>query len=247
MRVKRKVKSNLAVALAASILAGGVVSGDQAEAATKLSVSAKTISLQVGKSATLKTNQKVSWTSSDKKVAVVKKVSSKKAKIVAVKSGTCNVTVKNGKSKATVKVTVKKKQSAGTQAATPVIGVQTPEPVDTSIYTGNAAGVTVTLVSNTAGSVRFSLKNDNSSIVTYGKEYRLERLEHDTWSSVSYVVENPTVPAVLCGLENNSISNCDINLKEFYGELSKGTYRVIKAFYVNGNSYNIACEFEVSE
>lgn len=78
------------------------------QAATKLKVSNSKITLTVGKEKTVTANKKVTWKSSNKKIVTVKKVTSKKAKLQAVKSGTCTVTAKNGKSKAVIHVTVKK-------------------------------------------------------------------------------------------------------------------------------------------
>ena len=66
----------------------------------------KSITLNVGKTYTLKvtgTKKKVTWSSSNKKIATV----STKGKITAKKRGYCTITAKYGKKKLTYKVTVK--------------------------------------------------------------------------------------------------------------------------------------------
>ena len=66
----------------------------------------KSITLNVGKTCTLKVTgikKKVTWSSSNKKIATV----SAKGKITAKKRGYCTITAKYGKKKLTYKVTVK--------------------------------------------------------------------------------------------------------------------------------------------
>lgn len=99
-----------------------------ASAASRLTASAKSVSLYKGekKSITLKWNgkklkaKKAKWSTSNKKVAVVKN-----GKVTAKKAGTAVITAKYGKYKATCKVTVKsgakggKENAAGDEEKTP--------------------------------------------------------------------------------------------------------------------------------
>lgn len=109
------------------------------QAATKLKVSNSKITLTVGKEKIVTANKKVTWKSSNKKIVTVKKVTSKKAKLRAVKSGTCKITVKSGESKAVICVTVKKNKitkPAVTKAPFATVVPTTPSttlPVETNI------------------------------------------------------------------------------------------------------------------
>jgi len=83
----------------------------QVNAAKKVKLNKRKLSLYVGKSYTLKlknNKKKVKWSSSKKKVATV----SKKGKVKAKKKGTCRITAKVGKKKYVCKVTVKKKKKS---------------------------------------------------------------------------------------------------------------------------------------
>lgn len=74
--------------------------------AAKVKLSKKSITLEVGQKKTIKvkgTTKKVTWSSSDKKIATV----NSKGKITAKSEGTCNITAKVGSKKLTCKVTVK--------------------------------------------------------------------------------------------------------------------------------------------
>ncbi|MBD5089644.1 MAG: hypothetical protein HDT30_12705 [Clostridiales bacterium] len=105
-------------------------------AATKLKMSSSKITLTVGKEKTVKANKKVTWKTSNKKIVTVKKVTSKKAKLRAVKSGTCKITAKNGKSKAVIYVTVKKNKipkPAVTKAPSTTLPIGTNVPIQNDV------------------------------------------------------------------------------------------------------------------
>ena len=86
-----------------------------AEAAT-IKISKKKATIIKGESITLKitgTKSKVTWKSSNKKVASV----SPKGKVTAKKKGTVTITAKMGKKKLTCKITVKDKNSSFSYSA----------------------------------------------------------------------------------------------------------------------------------
>ena len=81
-----------------------------AQAAKKPKLSKTKISLETGKSVTLKLSgatKGAKWSVSDSEVLTLKKVTKKKYKVTARSAGTAKVTVKAGKKKAVCKVTVK--------------------------------------------------------------------------------------------------------------------------------------------
>ncbi len=112
----------------------------EVQAATKIKLSKTKLTLYVKKTATLKvkgTKKKVTWSSSNKKVAKV----SKTGKITAVKKGTATITAKVGGKKYKCKVTVKNPTISKTSAT-----------ID--------FGKTLTLkVSNAVGTVKWSSSN----------------------------------------------------------------------------------------
>ncbi len=91
---------SLLVALAMTVLSYG----EHVEAASKVKLNKTKVTLAVGESTTLKmngTSKKVTWSTSNKKVATVSK-----GKVTAKKKGTANITAKIGNKKYTCKVTV---------------------------------------------------------------------------------------------------------------------------------------------
>jgi hypothetical protein len=111
MRIKKwLLMLCMAIAMTIVIPTIGTGVGDMStvEAAPKVKLNKKKVTLYVGKSTTLKlkgTKQKVKWSSNKKSVATV----SSKGKVKAKKKGTATITAKVGKKKYKCKVTVKKK------------------------------------------------------------------------------------------------------------------------------------------
>lgn len=97
------------------------------QAAAKVKLNRKKVTITVGKSVTLKvknTKKKVKWSTSNKKVATV----NKKGKVTGKKAGKATITAKVGKQKYKCKVTVKKKQNEGaTEKSTEMTSEETTE------------------------------------------------------------------------------------------------------------------------
>ncbi len=108
--IGRKV---VALTLAVSLI-GSAVATEAVEAKSKIRLNKKKVTLQVGKSTTLKvkgTKKKVTWKSNKKKIATV----SKKGKVKAKKVGKAKITAKVAGKKLVCKVTVKKKAPQTTE------------------------------------------------------------------------------------------------------------------------------------
>ncbi len=111
------------------ITATGIHCSNNARAAKKVSISQKTLSLKVGKSKklvlkNLPKNQKATWTSSNKKVAIV----SATGRVTAKKAGKAAITATVDKKKYVCNVTVKKKGTPAPET-TP-----SPDPADGDVY-----------------------------------------------------------------------------------------------------------------
>ena len=108
-----KTKKALALLLIAAMSVSVPLHTNVIEAAGKdtsaLQVTKKSITLTVGGSKTVSANKAVTWKSSNAKIAKVKKVTKKKAKITAKKKGNCIITVKSGKKQVKIKVKVNAK------------------------------------------------------------------------------------------------------------------------------------------
>ena len=111
--VRANYRFMTAILTASLVFSSTVLPANSAEAAKKLSISKKSITLKKGNSATLKIknlkkSRKVTWKSSKPSVANV----TKKGKITAKKTGTAVITAQTGKQTFKCKVTVIKKKTS---------------------------------------------------------------------------------------------------------------------------------------
>lgn len=150
------MKKIITPVLVLSLTLATVSPAQNAQAATKLSLSKSKITMTVGTSKTVSANKKVTWKTSNKKIATVKKVATKKAKISAKKAGSCKITATYDKSKAYIRVTVEKKASKPKATVKPTVkpkATVTPsntpiaptEPVTPSVAPTSGSGITPTV------------------------------------------------------------------------------------------------------
>lgn len=122
--MKQKIKGFkglLSILLCLVLIAQGV-SGENINAATKVKINKTKASIYVGKTLQLKisgTKKKVTWKSSNKKIATV----TSKGKVKGVKKGTAKITATVSKKKYTCKVTVKNKAVKVTPTPKPTMTV----------------------------------------------------------------------------------------------------------------------------
>ena len=139
----------------------GTPSGDVTYKVTGVSLNKDSLTLDVGSSETLNaavapnnaTNQKVTWTSNEERVATV----DESGKVEAVAPGTANITVttQDGSHTATCAVTV-------TQ---PVTGV-TLDPTSLSLFTGDTATLTATVEPENATNKNVTWSSDKPEVAT---------------------------------------------------------------------------------
>lgn len=91
------------------------------------------------------------------------------------------------------------------------------------------------------------LKNNGDKTYIYGNPYVLEIKKDGHWRHIN-VVLNFTMPAY--GINPGETKEIELNWKNGYGELAKGTYRIIKDIDYkkedgNYETFNIAVEFNI--
>lgn len=113
-----------------------------ARTAKKLSVSVKSISMQVGAKKVVKTNKKATFTVTSKKIVSLKNKKSRQCTVIGKQAGKCTLKVKAGKTVKKIKIVITKKKVKPTIAPTktPLItATPTMEPTQTPVATTLAA------------------------------------------------------------------------------------------------------------
>ena len=140
------MRKNIARVLLMSLTLSAISPMQDAQAASKITLSNKSLSMKVGATKTVKANKAVKWKTSNKKIATVKKLSTKKAKITAKKAGSCKITATAGKKKATIRVTVKKVVKPTKKPTVTVTPTSTPKVTVTPVSTSTVEPTTTTVV-----------------------------------------------------------------------------------------------------
>ena len=82
--------------------------------------------------------------------------------------------------------------------------------------------------------------------IGYGEEYKIQKNINGEWEYLDYL-PNTVWNDIAYIIKANSQTTKKLNLENTYGELEKGTYRVIKTvFFENGKKTDIySTEFEI--
>lgn len=95
-------------------------------------------------------------------------------------------------------------------------------------------------------SVSIIIINNNDNEIGYGEEYKIQKNINGKWEYLDYL-PNTVWNDIAYIIKANSQTTKKLNLENTYGELEKGTYRVIKTvFFKNGKKTDIySTEFEI--
>ena len=95
-------------------------------------------------------------------------------------------------------------------------------------------------------SISIIIINNNDNEIGYGEEYKIQKNINGEWKYLDYL-PNTAWNDVAYIIKANSQTTKKLNLENTYGELEKGTYRVIKTvFFGNGKKTDIySTEFEI--
>ena len=95
-------------------------------------------------------------------------------------------------------------------------------------------------------SVSIIIINNNDNEIGYGEEYKIQKNINGEWKYLDYL-PNTSWNDIAYIIKANSQTTKKLNLENTYGELEKGTYRIIKTmFSENGKKADIySNEFEI--
>ena len=95
-------------------------------------------------------------------------------------------------------------------------------------------------------SISIIIINNNDNEIGYGEEYKIQKNINGEWKYLDYL-PNTAWNDVAYIIKANSQTTKKLNLENTYGELGKGTYRIIKTmFSENGKTTDIySTEFEI--
>ncbi len=120
-------------------------------------------------------------------------------------------------------------------------------PANEKEYHRDAQNVTIEVLEDTITnkSLEILITDNNEDYFGWGVDFRIQKKVNSEWKDLKYKSKDVAWIEIAClPNENNQIQQT-INIEEYYGELKKGTYRVVKSVYNNGYVDIYSNEFEI--
>jgi len=114
------------------------------------------------------------------------------------------------------------------------------------IFNRKPENVTIEVLADTVSSkgVTLVITDNNEDSYGWGKSYKLQKKENEQWKELKPIAEM-IFEEIAYVLDDNNQYTQKIDWKKFYGELEKGTYRIVKDCYDNGYIYFYSNEFNI--
>lgn len=118
--------------------------------------------------------------------------------------------------------------------------------IKSHVKINNLKDITLTIKEDTLTNekVTLILTNNSDKNISYGNPYQLEIKRIDGWHRI---IKNPAFTLEAYRVYPKGSTEIEVNLKNIYGKLKKGTYRIIKKIRYEDEekSFNLAVEFKV--
>ncbi len=120
-------------------------------------------------------------------------------------------------------------------------------PVNEVKYNRDAKNVTIEVLEDTITkeSVEILITDNNEYQYGWGVEFRVQEKVNGEWVDLKYMSDNISWIEIAYVLNENNQITQKLNIKEYYGRLSKGIYRIVKPVYDNGYIDLYSNEFEI--
>lgn len=107
--------------------------------------------------------------------------------------------------------------------------------------------VTIEIVPNTVcdTSVQILITDNNEDKYGWGENFSIQEKVNGEWKNLNYISDEIIWNALAYVPNDNNQLILKINIERYYGKLDKGTYRVVKTVYDNGDVDIYSNEFEI--
>lgn len=116
----------------------------------------------------------------------------------------------------------------------------------------NFNGVSMKVIEASGTSAKLEILNTTDLVVMFGEDYNLQVLQNGKWSSIPYLIDNWGFNSIGYEALKDKPYTWEVDWTVFHGELSPGTYRIVKSvmdFRASGDytNYHLASEFTITE
>ncbi|MGN0666694.1 MAG: immunoglobulin-like domain-containing protein [Huintestinicola sp.] len=115
------------------------------------------------------------------------------------------------------------------------------------------ANILLSVKSVKSDCLELEISNKNSNTVFWSQWFAVEKCDNNTWYQLQEIELEENVEFIwddiLYSLQGTEETTESVKWSNYYGDLSKGNYRIIKAFYFDERNQDekiyVACEFTI--
>ncbi|MBN2878047.1 MAG: hypothetical protein JXN65_00250 [Clostridia bacterium] len=106
--------------------------------------------------------------------------------------------------------------------------------------------IVMTILENTltTNGANLSIRNEGNQDISFGSQYFIQVLIDDSWYDI--IIPQVDWTMELITLEPGQEQTFELNWSSVYGNLSTGTYRIVKEYRAESVSSYVFCEFEIN-
>ena len=120
-------------------------------------------------------------------------------------------------------------------------------PADSIEYNRDVKNVTIEVIEDTITNqaVEILITDNNEDHYGWGVDFRVQEKINGEWKDLKYVSDDLSWIDIAYELNKDNQLTQKLNIEKYYGELSKGIYRIVKPVYDNGYIDIYSNEFEI--
>jgi len=120
-------------------------------------------------------------------------------------------------------------------------------PVDSLTFNREIKNVTIEVLKDTVTnkSLEILITDNNQDYYGWGVDFRIQQKINEEWQELKYLSDDLSWIEIGCLPDKNNQIKQKLNIEKYYGELSNGTYRVVKSVYDKGYVDIYSDEFEI--
>ena len=114
-------------------------------------------------------------------------------------------------------------------------------------YNRDLRNVTIEVLKDTITnkSVEILITDNNQDHYGWGVDFKIQKKVDGEWQNLKYIDDNLSWIDIAYTLNKDNQLKLKLNIEKYYGQLDKGTYRVVKSVYDKGYIDIYSNEFEI--
>lgn len=120
-------------------------------------------------------------------------------------------------------------------------------PVNEKEYNREPNNVTIEVLKDTITnkSLEILITDNNQDHYGWGVDFKIQKNFNEKWQDLEYVSDNLSWIEIAYELNKDNQLKQNLDIEKYYGQLNKGTYRVVKSVYDKGYIDIYSNEFEI--